>query len=143
MARQKSLKGAARLGPTGSFELYLGGGQGSSRASCISEQLTQYTKEHWDFLMSPETERQIGQSTVYKRRTTTGKLMVSFSFLGGFNVRLIRGDGEFATFILELPFMGAQDAGDNEESSGFGDAYEGMGDPDADFATADDLTTDV
>lgn len=133
MQRQKSLKGAARLGPTGAFELYLGGGQGAPRMGCISEPLSQFIKEYWDFLMAPETERQIGDTTAYKRRTSTGKMMVSFTFLGGFNVRLIRGDGEFATFILEVPFMGAQDAGDDDQSSSFGDAYEGMGDPDASF----------
>lgn len=132
-ARQISRKGAARLGPTGAFELYLGGSQGTPRAGCISEQLTQFTKEYWDFLMSTDNERQIGDVTAYKRRTTTGKTTVSFTFLGGFNVKLIRGDGEFATFILELPFVGSQEAGEDTQNSGYGEVYEGMDDPDASF----------
>lgn len=133
MARPITKKGAARLGPTGSFELYLGGGQGGTRALCTSEGLKQYVKEHWDFLTSPETERQIGQTTAYKTRTSTGKMMVSFETPLG-KMRLIRGDGEFATYIWELPFVGADGAGDDQETTD-GGAYEGMGDPDADFSS--------
>lgn len=132
MARHKSLKGAARLGPTGAFELYLGRGQGSSRASCVNESFTQYVKEYWDFLMSTENERQIGNTTAYKRRTSTGKATVEFHTPFG-SIRLIRGDGEFATFIWELPFVGAQDAGDGDTEGVGGDVYEGMDDPDASF----------
>lgn len=102
---KKSVRGAARMSPNGTFELYLGGVRGAARAACTSAPLREFVREYYDFLCSPDMERQIGENIARKVRTRTGKVMTSFDFLEGFTVRLIRTNGDFAVFIMELPFF--------------------------------------
>lgn len=115
MAQVKhTLRGAARLAPNGTFELYLGGARGTQRSPCLSAPLREFVREYYDFLCSPDMERQIGENIARKVRTRTGKVMTSFDFLEGFTVRLIRTNGDFAVFIFELPFSDAFAGMENE-----------------------------
>jgi hypothetical protein len=114
MLGQLSHKGGARLDGTGRFEVYLNTGE-SSKAPCISEALKQYVRELFDFLMDPKRQQgEIGARTVVKRRSAAGNMMVDVTIFDGMNLRLIRGQGEFATLILELPFMGQVEFADNQ-----------------------------
>lgn len=105
MLGQLSHKGGARLDGNGRFEVFLNSGD-NSKSPLISETWKQYIRELFDFLMSQDNERQIGVKTVYKRRSAAGNSMVDVEITDGMVFRLVRGQGEFATFILELPFMG-------------------------------------
>lgn len=136
MKRRKSLKGAARIGPSGAFELYLGGSGGSLKGYCENDSWREYVREFYDFLCSGETERQIGSTLATKTRTSTGKLTVTFPMMPGMNAKLIKGNGEFATFVLILPF--SDNKNDDDADDGFGEsnahANEEEEDPAAEFS---------
>ena len=115
MLGQLSHKGGARLDGNGRFEVYLNNGE-SSKAPCISEAFKQYIRELFDFLMGPKSQDTIGTRTIVKRRSQAGNTMIDVTIFDGMNLRLIRGQGEFATVILELPFMGQVEILDNHGS---------------------------
>lgn len=109
MAGTLTLKGGARLDGNGHFEVFLSMGD-KSKAPLTDETWKQYLRELYEFLMSGDSERQIGVRNVVKRRSSAGNMMIDVSVTGepgrGMIFRLVRGQGEFATFILELPFLG-------------------------------------
>ena len=123
MIGQLSHKGGARLDGNGNFELFLSSGN-RSKSPCISETWKRYVRELFDFLMSSDAERQIGEKTILKRRSQAGNMMIDVSIMDGMTFRLIRGQGEFATFILELPFMAQVEVA--EDMVGTGSDYDGM-----------------
>lgn len=130
MLGQLSHKGGARLDGNGRFEVFLNSGD-NSKSPLISETWKQYIRELFDFLMSQDNERQIGVKTVYKRRSAAGNSMVDVEITDGMVFRLVRGQGEFATFILELPFMGKVEFVDDTVGATSSDEHDEWKDLDA------------
>ncbi len=118
MGRQMSIVGGARMS-RGRFEVYVS--RDKERIPMDPGPLLDYTREYWDFLMSPSDRAFIGTSEVRKAKSSSGLTCVNFRFLG-FRVALYKkGDG-FATFVLELPFP--ESAGQVDEPFQYADANE-------------------
>jgi len=120
---QVSLFGAARLTPQGMFEVYLGGMRGKPKYPMNNPILAEYIREMFDFLMSDDTSRVIGSTTVHKRTTRKREKQVWFSYLGNHRILLTRKQGQYASLIFELPFS----RGMNANASGMLDEHQEVG----------------
>jgi len=127
---QVALFGAARLTPQGIFEVYLGGIGGKPKYPLNNSMLHEYIREMFDFLMSDEHSRVVGNVTITKRTTKRRQKQVIFTYLGNHRILLTRKEGQYASLIFELPFSkglsGDVDIFDQEGEGawGGGDAYD-------------------
>lgn len=126
MARSMSLVGGARINPQGEFEVTIG--KGPNQSHMLDGPLKQYTKDHFNFLTSPDTSRQIGGSLVTKNLTRNGLPTVAFTFLQDFRVSLFLKQPGYAVFVQELPFTeGALDGEVDEGDYGPADEMDPEG----------------
>lgn len=118
LVQQLRLFGAARLNPQGYFEVYLGGTAGRAKQPLIDMSLKGYVRIAYDFLMSDFRTKEIGGTILTKEVTRHNQQMVRFSYLGMHRISLIRKQGQYASFVLELPFQdGEYSASENHNDS--------------------------
>ena len=118
MARHLRFRGGARLNPRGEFEVYLGGGTDQHErriAECPTScpAFREMVREYYEFLMSEDQTRKIGEETAKKTMTRKrGRPMVTFTIMNLFEVTLLQFKGQFALMFFQLPFLASE--GDSE-----------------------------
>lgn len=107
------LEGGCQLSEQGVFSVFVGG-RGMPRAPMTSESLRQNVREIYDFLMTDEQTRQVGERTLVRTFTRSSRRLpkVTVPILDAFQVTLIHVKDKapgFCKFVLGLPFESSED----------------------------------